>query len=244
MSDAPEEVVNPRFHREILSFTRRGGRLTDKQQGAWDELSEQFVLTIPRHISSTSVDPVYKVDFAEIFGREAANIMEIGSGRGEALIHAARENPDKNFLGLEVYIPGVAQTLISIRQHQINNIRLAVVDAAAALTTMLPEASLEELRIWFPDPWHKKRHHKRRLITPEFVPLAARVVQAGGVWRMATDWQEYAEQMFDVFAGAESFDFSGTWDPRFEGRPVTRFETKGLRAGRKIYDLSARRLAP
>lgn len=242
MSEAPNDPVNPRFHREIVSFTRRGGRLTERQQDAWDDLSERFVLDIPRHISSTSVDPDFRLDLAEAFGRNAPTIMEIGSGRGEALVHAARENPDKNFLGLEVYVPGVAQALVTMRHHNVSNIRFAVVDAAAALNTMLPEASLEELRIWFPDPWHKKRHHKRRLITPDFVPLAARVIQPGGVWRLATDWEEYAEQMHEVLSDAAGFEYSGTWDSRFDGRPLTRFETKGINAGRTIRDLSALRM--
>lgn len=231
------------FRKEIVSFTRRGGRLTERQQDAWQDLSDRFVLAVPRLTSSTSVDPDFVLDLASTFGRSAPLVVEIGSGRGESLVHAAAEHPDVDFLGLEVYVPGVAQTLVSMRHEGVRNIRLAVVDAAAALSTMLPEASATELRLWFPDPWHKKRHHKRRLITDEFVPLAARVVKPGGVWRMATDWQDYADQMWQVVSSADGFTFSGSWDARFAGRPVTRFESKGLTAGRTIRDISTTRMS-
>ncbi|NLC98482.1 MAG: tRNA (guanosine(46)-N7)-methyltransferase TrmB [Actinomycetales bacterium] len=236
-------VRKPRVHREVVSFTRRGGRLTERLQKGWDDLSATHVLDIPRSTTSTSLDPEFRLDLAKAFGREAPTIMEIGSGRGESIVHAALENPDKNFLALEVYVPGVAQGLVTMRHLGATNVRFAVVDAAAALATMLPEASLEELRVWFPDPWHKKKHNKRRLISPDFAPLAARVIQPGGYWRLATDWQEYADHMHEVLSEAAGFDYSGTWAPRFEGRPVTRFESNGLEVGRDIRDLSARRLS-
>jgi tRNA (guanine-N7-)-methyltransferase len=118
------------------------------------------------------------------------------------------------------------------------------VNAPEALATMLPAGSVHELRIWFPDPWHKKRHHKRRLIDADFAVLAARVLQPGGTWRMATDWQDYADQMLAVLSEAPEFEFAGTWAPRFEGRPVTRFEGKGLLVDREIRDLAAVRRTP
>ncbi|TSD58606.1 tRNA (guanosine(46)-N7)-methyltransferase TrmB [Aeromicrobium piscarium] len=234
-----QETVDPQYHREIVSFIRRGGRLTERQQDAWDELADAHVLDVPRAVSSTSVDTAHRLDPVTVFGREAPLVMEIGSGRGEALVHAAAQNPDTDFLGLEVYVPGVAQTLVTMRHEGVANLRLAIVDAAQALATMLPEACLEELRVWFPDPWHKKRHHKRRLVTDEFVPLAARVLRPGGTWRLATDWEDYAEQMRDVLSRADDFDFSGDWSTRFEGRPVTKFEAKGIAKGRTIRDLAA-----
>lgn len=244
MSVRTKEPIDPRHHREILSYTRRGGRLTERQQDAWDDIAAEYVIDVPRERSSTSVDPDFRLDPADAFGRQAPLIVEIGSGRGESLVHAAAENPDVDFLGLEVYVPGVAQGLVSMRHAQVTNIRFVVVDAAAALKTMLPPSSVRELRLWFPDPWHKTRHHKRRLISDGFVELAARVLEPGGVWRMATDWQEYADQMSDVLSHADGFAFSGDWGPRFPGRPITRFERKGAAAGRTIRDLNALRMDP
>ena len=227
-----------------VSFSRRGGRLSERQQSAWDAVASTYVIDVPDNGMSTSVDPSYVLDAAAHFGREAPLVVEIGSGRGDALVHAALEHPDVNFLGLEVYLPGVAQTLVTMRHHGVANVRLMVVNAAEALATMLPEASVDELRIWFPDPWHKKRHTKRRLVTPAFADLAARVVAPGGTWRLATDWQDYADQMLEVLSAAPGFDFAGTWAPRFEGRPTTRFEDKGLRVDRAIRDLEAVRRNP
>ncbi|GAA3514993.1 tRNA (guanosine(46)-N7)-methyltransferase TrmB [Aeromicrobium panaciterrae] len=226
-----------------MSFTRRGGRLTERQQNAWDRAADQYVIDVPRHGPSTSVDPSYVIDAPTLFSRTAPLIVEIGSGRGEALVHAAKEHPDHDFLGLEVYVPGVAQTLVTTLHERVTNIRLAVVNAPEALTTMLPDASVRELRIWFPDPWHKARHNKRRLITPGFTQLAVRVLEPGGVLRLATDWEDYAEQMRDVVTAAAGLD-GGEWSPRFEGRPVTRFEQKGLDKGRTIRDISAVRTNP
>ncbi len=233
------------YRTEPVSFTRRGGRLKDRQQSAWDEMAETYVLDIPRlDTSNTSVDPSHVLDQQAAFGRKAPLIVEIGSGRGEALVHAAHTHPELDFLGLEVYIPGVAKTLVAMRHLGVTNIRLAVVNAAEALTTMLPPASVRELRLWFPDPWHKKRHNKRRLVTPSFAALAARVVEPGGTWRMATDWEDYAEQMRDVLAEAPGFSSSGDWAPRLEGRPTTHFEGKGLQVDRAIRDLQAIRDTP
>lgn len=222
-----------------MSFTRRGGRLSDRQQSAWDELSATYVVEVPDNGMSTSIDPGHVMDHRAAFGRTAPLVVEIGSGRGDALVHAAHEHPELDFLGLEVYLPGVAQTLVAMRHHQVSNVRLMVVNAAEALATMLPEASVHELRIWFPDPWHKKRHQKRRLVTPDFARLAARVVEPGGTWRLATDWQDYADQMREVLLDSPDFDVEDAWAPRFQGRPITRFEGKGLTVERDIRDLSA-----
>ncbi|MEH3033001.1 MAG: tRNA (guanosine(46)-N7)-methyltransferase TrmB [Aeromicrobium erythreum] len=226
------------FHRRTVSFTRRGGRLTERQQDAWDDVADQYVLDVPRHHASTSVAPDFRLDPAAVFGREAPLVVEIGSGRGEALVAAAEAEPDVDFLGLEVYVPGVAQTLVQLRHRQVPNVRLAVVDAAEALRTMLPEHCAREVRLWFPDPWHKARHHKRRFVTEDAVPLVLRVLEPGGVWRMATDWADYAEQMADVIAASPLVE--GGRVERFAGRPVTKFEQKGLAVGREIHDLEAR----
>jgi tRNA (guanine-N7-)-methyltransferase len=226
------------YRTEPVSFTRRGGRLTERQQSAWDALATTHVVDVPRHGPDTSIDPAYVLDAPAVFGRRAPLVVEIGSGRGEAIVQAAAEQPDVDFLGLEVYVPGVAQTLVTMRHVGVTNVRLVVVNAAEALTTMLPAASVRELRVWFPDPWHKKRHRKRRLVTPGFARLAARVLEPGGLWRLATDWEDYAEQIRQVVTASPDFD-GGDWGPRFDGRPQTRFEGKGLQVGRTIRDVTA-----
>ena len=235
MSEAP-----PPYRTEPVSFTRRGGRLNERQQSAWDELADRYVLDVPRSGPSTSVDPAFELDLEATFGRRAPLVVEVGSGRGEAVVAAAQERPDRDFLALEVYKPGVAQTLVQVRQHGLTNVRLAIVNATEALATMLPAACAEELWVFFPDPWHKKRHHKRRLVDDSFMPLAHRVLRPGGVLRLATDWAEYAEQMAEVVARAEGFEEAGRTE-RFAGRTVTRFETKGTTVGREIWDLTATR---
>ena len=239
-ADTRPDPAERRFRTEPVSFTRRGGRLNPRQQKAWDLLADRVVLDVPQDGPSTSVHPAHRFDAAAEFGRAGRLVVEIGSGRGEVIVHAAGESPETDFLGLEVYVPGVAQTLIGVRHGELTNVRLAVVNAAEALTTMIPEASVDELWVNFPDPWHKKKHHKRRLVTPEFAALAARVLKPGGVWRLATDWAEYAAQMADVVAGSP--DFEGGPSDRWDGRVLTRFEAKGIAAGREIHDLTAVRV--
>lgn len=188
-----------------------------------------------------SVDPEFQLDPTAAFGRTAPLLIEIGGGGGEALLDAAYHHPGTNFLALEVWEPGVAKMLMGIRRAALSNVRIAMVNAAEAVSTMLPAECADELWTFFPDPWPKKRHHKRRLITDEFVPYAFHVLKPGGVWRLATDWAEYAEQMLDVLGRADGFDFSGDFTRRYSGRLLTRFEQKGIAAGRQIFDLVATR---
>ena len=235
-------MENPK-HREPVSFARRGGRLTERQQRAWDALADSHILDVPRRDTSTSVDPDYRFDSVEAFGRKAPLVVEIGSGRGEVIVDAAAQNPDTDFLALEVYVPGIAQTLVSMRRAGVDNIRIALLDAAEALGTTIEPGSVDELWVFFPDPWHKNRHHKRRLVTADFAAKAARVLKPGGVWRLATDWQDYADQMLSVLAESPDFEFAGDWAPRFDDRILTRFENKGLIVDRTIRDLVAVRSA-
>lgn len=228
----------PPWRTTPVSFTRRGGRLTDRQQAAWDALAETHVVDVPRAGPSTSVDPSFQFDATAAFGRSAPLVVEIGSGRGEALVAAAKNQPDTDFLGLEVYVPGVAQTLVTMRAVGVTNVRMAIVNAPEAFATMLRPGSVREVRTWFPDPWHKARHHKRRLITVSFTELVARVLEPEGVWRIATDWEDYAEWIADVLA--TSPHVHGEAVARFDGRVETRFERKGLAAGRVIHDFEAR----
>jgi len=237
-SAAEEHRDRAKYRSEPVSFIRRGGRLKDRQQRAWDDLHAAHVVDVPRHGSNTSVDPGFRLDVEALFGRRAPLVVEIGSGRGEALVAAAAEHPEHDFLGLEVYVPGVAQTLVTMRHHGVTNVRLAVVNATEALATMLEPESVRELWTWFPDPWHKKRHHKRRLVTVPFTQLVARVLEPGGTWRFATDWDDYAVAAAGVLSASPYVD--GGPVPRDESRAVTRFETKGIAAGRTIHDLAAR----
>ncbi|MFL6090299.1 MAG: tRNA (guanosine(46)-N7)-methyltransferase TrmB [Aeromicrobium sp.] len=239
MPDADLPPVPPYPGRtEPVSFIRRGGRLTERQQAAWGELAATHAVDIPRAGPSTSVDPSYVLDAGSVFGRSAPLIVEIGCGRGEALVAAAQGAPEMNFLGLEVYKPGVAQTLVAMRHAGVENVRMAIVNAPEAFATMLPAGSVREVRTWFPDPWHKSRHHKRRLITTGFTELVARVLEPDGVWRIATDWEDYADWIADALSSSTVLD--GGPVPRFADRPVTRFEAKGLAAGRSIHDFEAR----
>jgi tRNA (guanine-N7-)-methyltransferase len=225
------------FRSDPVSFIRRGGRLTERQQRAWNDLYVSHVVDVPRHGPSTSVDPEFRLDVEALFGRKAPLVVEIGSGRGEALVAAATEHPERDFLGLEVYVPGVAQTLVTMRHEGVTNVRLAVVNATEALATMLAPQSVRELWTWFPDPWHKKRHHKRRLVTVPFTQLVARVLEPGGTWRFATDWEDYAEVAEQVISASPHVD--GGPVLRHEERALTRFERKGVDAGRTIHDLAA-----
>jgi tRNA (guanine-N7-)-methyltransferase len=244
----PETLSEARaqgFRTDIVSFVRRSGRLNPRQQRAWDDHAEQFVLDVPRAAARTSVDPTFVLDAAATFGRSAPLVVEIGSGLGDAVVHAAEAAPDRDFVAVEVYTPGLAQTVLRATQRGLTNIRLVQANAAEVLATTLPEGSVDELWIFFPDPWHKARHHKRRLVTPAFADLAARALRPGGTWRLATDWAEYADQMLDVVGAHPAFENvhgPGALAPRFEGRVLTSFEAKGQRAGREIADLEFRRV--
>ncbi|GAA1125050.1 tRNA (guanosine(46)-N7)-methyltransferase TrmB [Arthrobacter flavus] len=188
-----------------VSFVRRGSRLQGRRRQAWAELDD-FVIDVPRNtMADTSVDPEYQFDAAAEFDRDAPLVVEVGSGLGEAITHAAELQPDFNFLALEVYKPGLAQTLLRIEQKGLTNVRIAQANAAEALATMLPEGSVSELWVFFPDPWHKTRHRKRRLVKADFAEVAARVLAPGGLWRLATDWSDYAVQMRDVLDASDGF---------------------------------------
>ncbi|RXR28025.1 tRNA (guanosine(46)-N7)-methyltransferase TrmB [Oerskovia turbata] len=245
MPETLSEAREQGFRTDIVSFVRRSGRLNARQQRAWDDHADQFVLDVPRAVARTSVDPAHVLDVAATFGRTAPLVVEVGSGLGEAVVNAAESTPGRDFLAVEVYTPGLAQTVLRAAQRGLTNLRLVQANAAEVLTTTLPEGSVDELWIFFPDPWHKARHHKRRLVTPELARLAARVVRPGGTWRLATDWAEYADQMLEVVGADPSFENVhgvGAVAPRFEGRVLTSFENKGRAAGRVITDLEFRRV--
>jgi tRNA (guanine-N7-)-methyltransferase len=222
-------TADGRRMREVLSYSRRGSRFTPTQAQAWDQFHERWV------IPDEAVDrPGFRT--SAWFGREAPLIVEIGSGVGEATAVLAAARPDHDVLALEVWRPGVADTLWRLAEAGADNVRLCSVDAVWVLEHLVGPDGLAELWTFFPDPWPKTRHHKRRLVDAGFASLAAGRLAPGSTWRLATDWPHYAEQMRDVL-DAEPLLVGGPV-PRWDERPVTRFERKGLEAGRVITDLA------
>lgn len=219
--------------REVVSYARRGSRFTPRQQEAWDAHHDAWVIPL-----EAAEDLAFSLP--EWFGREAPLIVEIGSGVGEATAALAARLPDHDILALEVWRPGIADGLRRVADAGVSNVRFCEVDAVWMLSTRLGEGALDELWTFFPDPWPKSRHHKRRLVSPSFATLAASRLRLGGVWRLATDWAEYAEHMTGVL-GAERRLVGGPVD-RWDERPVTKFERKGVTAGRPITDLAYRRI--
>jgi len=220
--------------REVLTYSRRGSRFTPSQQESWDAHHAAWV------IPDTAVDePGFSL--AQWFGREAALIVEIGSGIGEATAALAAARPEVNVLALEVWRPGIAHTLGLLDAAGAGNVRLLSVDAVWFLEHLVDPGGLEELWTFFPDPWPKTRHHKRRLVTPGFARLAASRLAPGASWRLATDWAEYADQMRAVLDAEPALE-GGEVD-RWAERPVTKFERKGLAVEREIVDLHYRRRA-
>ncbi|MCG7415785.1 tRNA (guanosine(46)-N7)-methyltransferase TrmB [Microbacterium aurum] len=244
MPDASTDSTpdTPRFRDKPVSFVRRSGRMSDAQERAWAELAPHYVLDVQRDAAATSILPGTGIDPASVFGRRAPLVVEIGSGQGHAIVHAAAAHPDTDFLAVEVFRAGLARTMLDADRAGVRNLRLVEANAPEVLEHLLPEASVDEVWIFFPDPWHKAKHNKRRLIAPAFPPLAARALRGGGMLRLATDWEDYALQMRDVMTDAEFAPaFDGDWAPRFDGRTMTAFERKGIAKGREIRDLAYRR---
>lgn len=239
----PHKTVDPStFRDKPVSFVRRGGRMTASQEYAWEHLRTDYVLDIAHGPAATSVAEGQNGDPAEIFGRTAPLVVEIGSGQGHAILHAAEQYPDTNFLAVEVFQAGLARTMLRAENEGINNLRLAEVNAPELLEHYLPPGAIDELWVFFPDPWKKARHTKRRLVNPDFARIVRTALREGGVLRLATDWEDYAEQMRRVLDEAEGLerDFTGEWAERFEGRVLTAFERKGTEKGRPIRDLAYR----
>lgn len=221
--------------RRVRSFVRRAGRTTVAQARALEKLWPRFGLEQPADL----------LDLDAAFGRSARRHCEIGFGDGTALAAAARARPDIDFLGIEVHEPGVGRLLLAVEDHELTNVRIIRHDAVEVVGRWLPPASLDRVNIFFPDPWPKKRHHKRRLIQPSFLAALHRVMRPGAVLHLATDWEHYALQMLEVAdasPGFENLAGRGRFSPRPEERPQTRFEKRGLRLGHGVHDLLYRRL--
>ncbi|MFT3756523.1 MAG: tRNA (guanosine(46)-N7)-methyltransferase TrmB [Pseudoxanthomonas sp.] len=226
----PKPFTPTEGRREIRSFVLRQGRFTDAQQRAFDEQWPQFGIDYtgePR-------------DYAALFGNDKPLVMEIGTGNGDALRFAAKQDPSRNYIGLEVHAPGVGRLLNALAEDGSDHVLVYHHDAVEVLTHEVADDALDEVRIYFPDPWHKKRHNKRRLIQPDFTALLARKLRIGGRLHLATDWQAYAEHMWDVLDATPGLvNRAGARGsvPRPEWRPQTHFETRGQKLGHGVWDL-------
>ncbi|WP_374090916.1 tRNA (guanosine(46)-N7)-methyltransferase TrmB [Methylomicrobium lacus] len=222
------------FPRKIQSFIRRQGRLTAGQQHALDNLWAVYGL-----------DPNIDVDFSEVFGRNAPLCVEIGFGNGESLAKMAAANPDIDYIGIEVHRPGVGHLLMLLAEKNLTNVRIYCHDAIEILEKRVPDDSLSGVHLFFPDPWPKKKHHKRRIVQPGFTELLCRKLKAEGYFHAASDWQHYAEQMLTVLSEQkrlENASPSADYCPRPDYRPLTKFEQRGIKLGHGVWDLIFRKL--
>jgi len=237
MSDTPPKGKLPpkpftleEGRRQVRSFVLRQGRFTEAQQRAFDTLWPRYGLDYtgtPR-------------DFDAAFGRSAPRVLEIGFGNGEALRYAAQHDQARDLIGIEVHAPGVGRLLNALAQDEAEHVRLYHHDAVEVLRNEIADGSLDEVRIYFPDPWHKKRHNKRRLVQPEFANLLVTKLASGGRLHLATDWQDYAEQMWDVLDATPGLvNRAGPRGSveRPQWRPQTHFETRGQKLGHGVWDL-------
>jgi len=228
-SNTPESVPYPRG---IRSYVLRTGRTTIGQAKAIETLGPKYLVAYQAH----------PVDLAVLFGRAAPTVLEIGFGMGEATAHIAGLMPEKNFLCCEVHTPGVGALLKRIGDLGLTNIRIVQHDAVEVLDHMLPVASLAGVHIFFPDPWHKARHNKRRLVQPHFVSKLLPRLESGGYIHCATDWEPYAQQMLEVLSAEPALqDTAEGFAPRPEYRPLTKFENRGLRLGHGVWDVVFRK---
>ncbi|MCL6414162.1 tRNA (guanosine(46)-N7)-methyltransferase TrmB [Aestuariirhabdus sp. Z084] len=230
-----EELNNVKYPRRIRSFVLRAGRMTTGQQKGWDEGLPRFGLTREQGV----LDP------QQVFGRDAPRVLEIGFGMGTSLLEMARKDPARDYIGIEVHRPGVGSLLNEVIKEGVSNLRVYCDDAVEVLKQSIPDASLARVQLFFPDPWHKKRHHKRRLVQPEFVQQIRQKLVPGGEFHMATDWENYAEQMLEVMEAAEGYRNSvgqRQYTPRPEYRPLTKFEKRGERLGHGVWDLVFERI--
>ena len=221
--------VNQALHRRIRSFVRREGRMTRAQQEALGRLGHSYLIT---------ENALQDLDAA--FNRRAPRVVEIGFGMGDALAAMAKARPHCDFLGIEVHRPGVGSLLLKLEKDAVDNVRVVCADAVEVLQHHLPDNTLDALYLFFPDPWPKTRHHKRRIVQTEFAELVRRKLKPGGIFHMATDWEDYARQMLMVMEAAPGYRNvvgAGAFSPRPSERPLTKFERRGQRLGHRVWDL-------
>jgi tRNA (guanine-N7-)-methyltransferase len=222
--------------RVIRSYVVRGGRLTDAQQRALDEYWPRYGLEFGGLL-----------DLPTLFGRDASRTLEIGFGNGDNLVRLAAAHPEQDFIGVEVHPPGVGHLLLKAAQAGLSNLRIAQHDAIEVLQNSIPHASLDTVLLLFPDPWHKKRHHKRRLVNRAFAETVLTRLKPGGTLQLATDWTPYAEWMLEVLdsvPGLRNCSAEGRYMPRDPARDATRFEKRGQRLGHAVHDLCYERVSP
>lgn len=267
MGDVGEQKTGGAGRRSIVSYVRRSDRLSDRLERAWDEYAAAFLLDLGEGGGSLGVSPGQVFDRAwadDIWGRRAPLVVEVGSGQGENIVAAAAAHPDRDYLALEVYAPGLAHTMLLAGPEGLGNLRLAQVNAPEFFSAG-GNAFLDEVWTFFPDPWPKMKHHKRRLVQPALAADVARCLKPGGLWRIATDIEDYALHVHEVLDGFPALSNGGGLrvslptqhvgkgtveeaeglphadfmeSERFDGRVLTNFERKGARAGRVIHDLT------
>lgn len=216
----------------IKSYVRRAGRMSSAQENYYAEMMPKIGV----------VYAAQPIDLATVYGRNAPKILEIGTGMGETTARIADANRDNDYLGVEVHVPGVGALCKQIAERELTNLRICQHDAVEVVRDMLPEASLDGVHVFFPDPWHKARHNKRRLIQSPFVALLASRLKPGGYFHCATDWEEYAHQMLEVLSAEPTLVNSADgFAPRPDYRPLTKFENRGIRLGHGVWDVIFRK---
>lgn len=225
-----EEQVIASQKRRIRSFVRRTGRLTAGQQLGYDRQWDALGFSLDDG----------EFDIPSAFGRDAYTVLEIGFGMGQSFIEMAKAEPEKNYIGIEVHTPGVGSALRMADEENVTNVRISEDDAIEVLKHQIADESFDCLQLFFPDPWHKKRHNKRRIVNEEFIQLIRSKMKPGGIIHMATDWEPYAVHMMDVLSSAEGYKNQageGKYTPRPAHRPLTKFEKRGERLGHGVWDL-------
>jgi len=226
-------MTHTKPHRPIRSFVKREGRMTRSQQQALDELWPIYGIA---DIHTT-------LDLDLLFPRQAPRFVEIGFGMGTSLLQMAKNYPDRDFIGIEVHRPGVGSTLTRLHDEQLSNLKIINHDAVEILKQCIAENSLDGVYLFFPDPWHKKKHHKRRIVQPSFVQMVHHCLKPGGIFHIATDWENYAAHIMNVMSSSPGF-INDTGDGRFslrQGRPETKYEHRGQRLGHDVWDIVFRK---